>query len=548
MGYLGSGKNAALSYQTMRIELFRDYDVMDADPIIASALDIYSDESTVHNEYDEILTISSTNSDIKEVLHNLFYDVLNIEFNMWPWTRNLVKYGDFFLYLEISEKYGIHNVLPMSVYETTRVEGSDPHNPYLVKFMTTGQSFPKTEFENFEIAHFRLLSDSNFLPYGKSMIESARRVWKQVTLLEDAMLIHRITRAPEKRIFKLDVGNIPPNEVPTFMAKAIDSMKKAPLLDTKTGDYNLKYNMQNIIEDFYLPVRGKDSGTNIDSLKGLEFNAVEDIEYVQKRLFAALKIPKAFLGYEQDVNGKATLAAQDVRFSRTIERIQRIIVSELTKIAIVHLYSQGYNDEDLVNFELSLTNPSTVAEQEKLNLWKEKIELAKSIKEVHLISDEWIYKNVFELSEDESTKEKKQIIQNVKDAFRVKSIEEQGSDPAKTPPAHEENAAAGPGAPEDEGGRPKEPTAFDHDEGTQGRDPLGKKENQKALKVGQQRKDTRPPALARESRVVQQYGLEGMNRSTVPNLISEDFKPSMERDERGTYLDEAVLDDDGSEK
>ena len=188
----------SMAYHQVRRELFRDYDAMDNDPIIASALDIYADESTTKNEYGDTLTIKSTNENVSAILHNLFYDVINIEFNLWPWVRNLVKYGDFFLALEIAEGKGIVNVLPYSVYNTERLEGTDPINQNYVKFKVELDRFGKKEYENYEMAHFRLLSDTNFLPYGKAMIENGRRVWKQLSLMEDAMLIHRIMRAPEK--------------------------------------------------------------------------------------------------------------------------------------------------------------------------------------------------------------------------------------------------------------------------------------------------------------------------------------------------------------
>jgi hypothetical protein len=131
--------------------------------------------------------------------------------------------------------------------------------------------------------------------------------------------------------------------------------------------------MMNITEDFFMPVRGGDSGTQIDTLSGLQYTAIEDIDYLKAKLFAALKVPKAFLGYEEDINGKATLAAEDIRFARTIERIQRVVVSELTQIAIAHLIAQGVEGMDAVDFKLELTNPSTIYEQEKINLWAEKV-------------------------------------------------------------------------------------------------------------------------------------------------------------------------------
>ena len=405
---------------------------MDMDPIIASALDIYADECITKNELGNILTVHSENGNIKQILENLFYDILNIEFNMWSWTRNLVKYGDFYLKLQISPEYGVYMVEPMSAYNVTRVENSDLNNKSYVKFQINLPEGGKIEnLENYNVAHFRLLSDSNFLPYGKSMIENGRRVWKQLGLMEDAMLIHRIMRAPEKRIFKIDVGNLPPQEIDAFIAKQTALMQKIPYIDEKTGDYNLRFNIQNMVEDFILPVRGSDSGTSIEPLSGMEFTGIDDIEYLRNKLMAALKIPKAFLTYEEDLSGKATLAQEDVRFAKTILRIQRILVSELTKIAIVHLYAQGYKDAALVNFSLELTNPSVVFEKEKITMWGDKVNVAKDMLEQKLFSKNWIYDNIFHLSKDDISIVSNDVVDDSKQLYRFKQIEEEGNDPAK---------------------------------------------------------------------------------------------------------------------
>jgi len=422
-------RDMSMAYQASRLELFRDYDVMDMDPIIASALDIYSDECLVPSEFGKVLTIRSNNENVKKILENLFYDILNVEFNMWSWTRNMCKYGDFFLRMEISPEYGVFLVHPISPYEITRIEGSDPNNINYVKYQHDGMG-GGMEYENFEIAHFRLLSDSNFLPYGKSMVEPARRVWKQLSLMEDAMLIHRIMRAPEKRIFSIDVGNIPPADIDAAMQKIITQVKKVPYIDERTGDYNLRFNLNNMVEDFYLPVRGSDSGTKIDTLPGMDFTGIDDLEYIRNKMMAALKIPKAFLGYEEGLSGKATLAAEDVRFARTIGRIQRIIVSELTKIAIVHLYVQGYQDATLVDFELELSNPSTIFEQEKLDIWTNKIALASDMAESKMFSKKWMYNQIFNLSEDEIEQIQNDVIKDQKEAWRMEQISSEGNDPA----------------------------------------------------------------------------------------------------------------------
>ena len=482
--YEQAGGAQSMAYQQVRREVFRDYDAMDQDPIIASALDIYADESTLKNEFGTILSVRSDNNRVQESLENLFYDILNIEFNLWPWTRNMCKYGDFFLGMEIAEGKGIVNVVPHSVYNTDRLELIDPNNPNAVKFKITEDPNGKMEYDNFEIAHFRLLSDTNWLPYGKSMIENGRRLWKQLSLMEDAMLIHRIMRAPEKRVFKIDIGNIPPQEVDNYMQRIINKMKKVPFIDKNSGEYNLKYNMQNLTEDFFLPVRGGDSGTSIENISGLDYAATDDIQYLKNKLFAALKIPKAYLGYDENVNGIATLAAEDVRFARTIERIQRTIISELTKIAIVHLYAQGIQDVEMTNFELSLINPSTIYEQERVNLWSEKVRLATDIAGLNMLSKDWVYENIFKLADGDQERERVKIINDIKDRFRYRSIEDQGNDPAVEPEPQdvEESLEKIKIELKDKGGRPREGNTYGKDKSPFGRDPLGDKENHNALK------------------------------------------------------------------
>ena len=492
----------SMAYHQVRRELFRDYDAMDSDPIISSALDIYSDESTTKNEYGDVLQIKSTNENVRELLHNLFYDIMNIEFNLWPWIRNLVKYGDAFLALEIMPGKGIINVMPHSVYNVERLEGTDPNNPDYVKYKVELDRFGKKEYEQYEMAHFRMLSDTNFLPYGKGMIEGARRIWKQLSLMEDAMLIHRIMRAPEKRIFKIDIGNIPPTEVDNYMQKIINKMKKTPFVDKNTGDYNLKYNIQNLTEDFFLPVRGSDSGTSIENLNGLEYAAIEDIDYLKNKLFAALRVPKAYLSYDENVNGKATLAAEDVRFARTIERIQRTVVSELAKIAVVHLAAQGIEDSEMTNFELTLTNASTIYEQEKVNLWSEKVRLASDVKALNMLSSDWAYHNVFGLSEDEIDIERAKVVLDLKDRFRHTSIEQQGQDPANPPQqqnVEEEISKLKTEIELNRGvGRPREGNTYGKDKHPYGRDPLGDKENHKERKREDRVLNTNAKKLARE--------------------------------------------------
>ena len=495
--------NPTLNYQSMRLQLYSDYEAMDHDPIIAAALDIMADETTSRNEFGQVLNINSSDENIRKVLHNLFYDVLNIEFNLSTWIRNMCKYGDFYLKLEVSEKFGIYNVIPMSTYEVVREEGTDPENPSYTRFtmdpngLASGatNTIRRDQFtlENYEVAHFRLLTDSNYLPYGRSYLEPSRKVFKQLMLMEDAMLIHRIMRAPEKRTFYINVGAIPPEQVEQFMAETVNKMKKTPYIDQQTGDYNLKYNMQNITEDFYIPVRGNDNSTKIETTKGLDYDGTTDIEYLKSKMMAALKIPKPYLGYDEGVEGKSTLAGMDVRFARTVERIQRIVESELTKIALVHLYSQGFTDEQLVDFSLELTTPSIIYEQEKIELFTAKTAVAGDMIDKGLFTKEWVYENIYGLSPDQYDGEKDQQIIEALHKFRMSQLENEGNDPAEsgisygTPHdlaslyGNKRDKSVGPaqvptGYDEKEPGRPVErPQNYGSDKSNFSRDPLGKK-------------------------------------------------------------------------
>ena len=444
------GAQFNLNYQWLRTQLYSEYDVMDQDAIIASALDILSDEATLKNDMGEVLQIRSSNEDIQKILYNLFYDILNIEFNLWMWIRQMNKYGDFFLKLEIAEKFGVYNVIPYTAYHIERIEGQNPENPSEIKYRWNPEGFAGSSYgyynlpnqvegdnagityENYEMAHFRMVSDVNYLPYGRAYIEPARKLFKQYTLMEDAMLIHRIARAPEKRIFYVNVGAIPPNEVEAFMQKTISNMKRTPYMDEKTGEYNLKYNMQNMLEDFYIPVRGNDSATKIDTTPGLSYDGIQDVEYLRDKLFAALKIPKAFLGYDENVEGKATLAAEDIRFARTIDRIQRIVLSELNKIALVHLYTQGYTAENMTNFELSMTTPSIIYDQERIELLKSKAELAGTLLDQGLVPSDWIYHNIYHFSEDQYDEYRDLAREDAKRKFRLAQIEAEGNDPVQS--------------------------------------------------------------------------------------------------------------------
>ena len=563
------GAQFNMNYQYLRTQLYSEYDLMDQDAIIASALDIIADESTLKNDMGEVLSIRSSNEDIQKILYNLFYDILNIEFNMWSWVRQMCKYGDFFLKMEISEKFGVYNVRPYTAFQIARKEGFNPENPEEVVFefnpdgFTGGDSGYYTapsqtpspnviRFDNYEMAHFRLISDVNYLPYGRSYVEPARKLYKQYSLMEDAMLVHRIVRAPEKRTFYVNVGAIPPNEIDAFMQKTVSSLKRTPYVDPKTGQYNLKYNMQNMLEDFYIPVRGNDQSTRIETTPGLTYDGIQDVEYLRDKLFAALKVPKAFLGYEADLEGKATLAAEDIRFARTIDRIQRILISELNKIALVHLYAQGYREEGLTNFSLEMTTPSIIYDQEKIELLKSKTELAQQMLDQKLLPTDWIYDNVFHFSEDQYDEYRDLIREDTKRGFRLKQIEEEGNDPVETGKSYGTphdlaslygkgrsfsdpgNVPVGYNNDKEDAGRPKDKTRRNKQDSNFGKDRLGSQNKDNESNSIKPNFKGGPLALedAKTTYIKNQHLFEGMDKKKV-TVEKKSKNPS--------YLDESQL-------
>lgn len=382
-----------------RLARYNDFQEMEYTPEIAAALDIYADETCAQDDKGRSLHIFSDNERIKEVLEDLFYNVLNIEFNLRSWVRNLCKYGDFFLYNDVSPDYGVVNAFPIPVNEIEREENFDREDPFAVRYrwVTLGNR----TLENWEVSHFRLLGNDLFLPYGSSIIEPARRIWRQLILIEDAMLVYRVVRAPERRVFYIDVANVAPENVGDYVSEQKTQLRSQQVVDGDTGRVDLRYNPLSVDEDYFIPVRGNDTGTRIDTLQaGQNTGTVEDVEYIQKKLFASLKIPRAYLGYEEMLSSKATLAQEDIRFSRTIAAIQKVVIAELNKCAIIHLYANGFTDEDLINFTIRLSNPSTVAQQQKLEIWRAKFDIAGTMPE-GMGSRRFAYKNVWSLTDDE---------------------------------------------------------------------------------------------------------------------------------------------------
>ena len=381
-----------------RVERYADFDQMEYEPIINSAMDIYADEMTTSSDLQPLLKIDCPNEEIKAVLHSLYHNIMNIEFNLFGWCRTMCKYGDMFLYIDVNEDYGVKNVIALPYDQVERIEGEDKTNPNYVQFQWNSGGLT---FENWQVAHIRILGNDKYAPYGTSVLEGARRIWRQLVLLEDAMMAYRIVRSPERRVFYIDTGNVPPQDIEQFMQKTITNMKRNQLVDPTTGRVDLRYNPLSVEEDYFIPVR---AGINsrVETLPGGSYTGdIDDVKYLKDKLFAALKIPQSYLfrgeGAEED---KTTLAQKDIRFARTIQRLQRAVVSELEKIGIVHLYSLGYRTSDLISFKLKLNNPSRIAEIQELEHWKTKFDTAGSATEGYF-SKRWVSEHIFSLSEEE---------------------------------------------------------------------------------------------------------------------------------------------------
>lgn len=391
-----------------RTERYVDFDQMEYTPEIASAIDIYADEMTTHSGLTRVLSIQCDNEEIKLLLESLYHDVLNIEYNLFSWCRSMCKYGDFFLYLDLDESLGVTSAIGLPTGEVERLEGEDKQNPDYVQYQwnTSGLTF-----ENWQIAHFRVLGNDKYNPYGTSILEPARRIWRQLTLLEDAMMAYRIVRSPERRVFYIDVGSIAPQDVEQYMQKAMTQMKRNQVVDADTGRVDLRYNPLSVEEDYFIPVRGGQSGTKIEPLAGGKYTGdIDDVKYLRDKLFSALKVPASYLSSDADTaqDDKSTLAQKDIRFARTVQRLQRSVVTELEKVGIIHLYTLGYREEDLVSFKIALNNPSKIAEMQELEHWKTKFDIASSATE-GFFSKQWLAKKLFGMSDEEFIRNRREM-------------------------------------------------------------------------------------------------------------------------------------------
>jgi len=407
-----------------RGERYQDFDQMEYMPEIASAVDIYADEMTTSNEFDKLLTVDCRNLEIKTILETLFYDALNLEFNCFGWARSMCKFGDFYLYLDVDEHLGVKSVIGLPAQEIERLEGQDPTNPNYVQFQWNGAGMT---FEDWQVAHFRILGNDKYNPYGTSVLDPARRIWRQLVLIEDAMIAYRVVRAPERRVFKIDVGNIPPQDVPQYMERVKTELKRNSLVNAETGRVDLRYNPLSLEEDYFIPMRGG-VGSDIVSLPGAKsLDDIDDVKYMRDKLFSALKVPQSYLtNLDGDNEDKTTLAQKDIRFARTIQRLQRALISELEKISVVHLYTLGFRGEDLIGFKLALNNPSRLAELQQLEYMRTKFDIANAVPE-GVYSKRYISKNILGMSDEEFLRNQRESFYDKKYMQALEGVQEQGA-------------------------------------------------------------------------------------------------------------------------
>lgn len=380
-----------------RIDRYLDYNQMEFDPYMATALDIFANEITNHSILEPLLTVECPNDHLKEIITDFFYNIINIEFNLRTWVREACKCGDEFLHLQIKENEGIKNVIRIPQEQMERLEGLDEDNPNYVQFQWNAGGMT---FENFQICHFRIPGNGKFFPYGTSVLEPGRRPWRQLELMINHMIAYRVIRSGDRKVFYLQTGHIHPDEVEQYIEKTITSMKRTEIIDPDAKTVDRRYSPFGVEEDYIIPVRG-DLGSRIENISAnTNATAVDDIKLLREQLFAAIKIPQTYLAREEGGGEDQTsLAQKNITFANCIGVIQQHIVSELVKMAQIHLYSLGFRGKDLLSFKLKMASSSKLAQIQELQNFKMKLEIAQAAEKV--INRRWIAERVMGMTGEE---------------------------------------------------------------------------------------------------------------------------------------------------
>jgi len=415
------GHDVLSDYLKMEHDLmsrFVDYEEMDDYPELASAIDIYADDATqTESLQNRAVWIDSPDKTVQTILEDLFWRRLRIDEEIWEMARTLVKYGNNYEELLVTNDGLVGtNFLPpptMRRIEGRRGElfgfiqdykGRFGYSPDEFKQLLTqrmaggsGQQQKYAALEDWEVSHMRLRSKHRRAIYGYSVLEPARWIWKRLMLLEDAAMVYRLQRAPQRYAFYIDVGDMPPKEAMAFLHKIRQQYKKTKFYNPQTGKLDLKFNPLSQDEDFFVPVRKGVQQTKIDVVGSPSWQHMEDIEYFKLKLYAAIKVPKVYLGSEAP-RAKGVLSQEDVRFARTVLRLQRELRNGMKKMARVHLAALNINP-GAVDYDIHMTTPSSIFELAQLEVRNARADFAGRMNQ--FVSLHWILQKIFGLSDTE---------------------------------------------------------------------------------------------------------------------------------------------------
>lgn len=411
--------SSTLRLENSMMERFADYEEMDDYPEIGSALDIYADDATIPDSLTgHTVNIKSANDDVLNALNDMLHKKVRIDEVIWAITRTLIKYGNAYAELLVSENgvLGI-NVLPAPTVrrvETAKgtligfiqdAEGrfsvdksavikalSDPNGPREVKDTSI------VIFEPTEVVHWRLRGKDLSSEYGHSVLDAARWIWRRLVMAEDSALVYKLTRSPSRFAFYIDVGDLPSGQAMAYVNQVKQQFKKKKLFNPTTGRLDFRNNPLSPDEDFFIPTRGGQESTRIDIIQGADSQSVSDLEYFRDKLFAALKVPKSYLGADGMTN-RAALSQEDVRFARTVMRIQRELRNGIRSLCRTHLALSGI-DPDKIDFDVKMALPSSIFEMQQIELRNAQADNARSLME--FFPKTWVMERVFDLPRDEA--------------------------------------------------------------------------------------------------------------------------------------------------
>ena len=406
--------------------MYRDADLMDMFPEIGAALDIVTEEACCLSDEGKIINVYSNSPRIRAILEDLYANRLDVHTTLPMICRSMCKYGNEFEMLNLTRDNGVIGWKQLPIYEMERYD-IGVRNPYIVPSAydsnevnineTTFVWVGKNEYipyRNWQVAHFRLLYDSIFLPMGTSYLHKARRHWRMLSMMEDMMLIYRLERSIERRVYKIFVGNIDDADVPQFINQIANNFKRTPIIDPTTGQLDLRKNFASVDQDLFIPVRDPNASTPIDTLQSAQnLTAIDDIKYIQMKVLSALRIPKPFLNFEEQTGDGKNLSLLDIRFAKTINRIQQALIMELTKIGMIHLYLLGFQD-DLNNFTITMNNPSSQVEMMNIENLAKKIDVVRNAVSdsgngIPVLSWTRALKQILKMSDDEITQNLEEI-------------------------------------------------------------------------------------------------------------------------------------------